>query len=171
LFHEWWEKQIPISINNITLEIIEEFHGGKLIYEDWRSLRDHIYINSEERKSEGRIALGDRYSIFKCCGDFQLAPKHIWETIKGFEEELIYCLYTDTNVQKKAVKHGFGLKAIYHPPMFHIDHGSKGWGGGGTADGIRKMKNSIHRAIDTKELTSNSDNWGFNDMNIECEKI
>jgi len=95
----------------------------------------------------------------------------VWESIRGFEEVLIYPLYADTNVQKKAVKHGFGLKAIYNPPMFHINHGSKGWGGGGIADGVNKVGNDIYRAIVNQNQTENLDTWGFSTVEIEYEVI
>ncbi len=87
----------------------------------------------------------------------------------GFEEELIYPLFADTNVQKKAVMHGHGLKAIYNPPMFHINHGSKGWGGGGIADGINKKSNDQYRAIMYQKQTENTESWGFGDTEIEFE--
>jgi hypothetical protein len=132
---------ITLSRREMTWDIIKEFHGGELKYQDWKALRDYIYINSEERHFEEKTVSGDDYSIINCCGDFQMAPKHVWDEIKGFEEELIYPLFADTNVQKKSVMHGFGLKAIFNPPMFHINHGSKGWGGGGIADGINKKAN------------------------------
>jgi len=162
---------ITLSRREVTWEIIKEFHGGELKYNEWSALRDYIYINSEERKHEEKTVSGDDYSIINCCGDFQLAPKHVWDDIKGFEEVLIYPLYADTNVQKKAVKHGFGLKAIYNPPMFHINHGSKGWGGGGIADGINKVSNDPYRAIHSQELTENQDTWGFSTIDIEFETI
>ena len=53
--------------------------------------------------------------------------------------------------------------------MFHINHGSKGWGGGGFAEGINKTANDIHRAITFQEQTENSLNWGFSDIEIEFE--
>ena len=160
---------ITLSRREITWDVIKEFHGGEMKFEDWSDLRDYIYVNSEERKYEEKTVQGDDYSIINCCGDFQIAPKHIWDEIKGFEEELIYPLYADTNVQKKSVKHGFGLKAIYNPPMFHINHGSKGWGGGGIADGVNKKGNDIQRAITFQEKTQNEDTWGFSDIDIEYE--
>ena len=66
---------------------------------------------------------------------------------------------------------GFGLKAIYDPPMFHINHGSKGWGGGGFAEGINKKANDIHRAITFQETTNNLNTWGFSDIEIEFEVL
>jgi hypothetical protein len=158
-----------LSRRDVTWDIIKEFHGGEIKFDEWDKLRDYIYINSEERVIEEKTSTSDDYSIINCCGDFQLAPKHIWNDIKGFEEDLIYPLYADTNAQKKSVKHGFNLKAIFNPPMFHISHGSKGWGGGGFAEGINKTANDIHRAITFQEQTENSPNWGFSNIEIEFE--
>jgi len=162
---------IALSRREVTWDIIKEFHGGEMKFQDWDKLRDYIYINSEKRVVEEKTVSGDDYSLINCCGDFQIAPKHVWEGIRGFEEELIYPLYADTNVQKKSIKHGFGLKAIFDPPMFHINHGSKGWGGGGFAEGINKKANDIHRAITFQEKTENLDTWGFSTVDIEFEKL
>lgn len=160
---------ITLSRREVTWDIIKEFHGGEMEFQEWDKLRDYIYINSEKRIQSEETVTGDNYSIINCCGDFQIAPKHIWDEIKGFEEELIYPLYADTNVQKKSVKHGFGLKAIFDPPMFHINHGSKGWGGGGFAEGINKKANDLHRAVTFQEKTENLPTWGFSDIEIEYE--
>jgi len=162
---------ITLSRREVTWEIIKQFHGGELKYNEWSQLRDFIYINSEERKFEEKTVTGDDYSIINCCGDYQLAPKHIWNDIRGFEEELIYPLFADTNIQKKAVMHGFGLKAIYNPPMFHINHGSKGWGGGGIADGINTVQNDLYRAVHYQEKTENHESWGLGETEIEFELI
>jgi hypothetical protein len=160
-----------LSRREVTWDIIKEFHGGEIKFQEWNKLRDYIYINSEERVQNEATVSGDNYSIINCCGDFQLAPKHIWNEIKGFEEELIYPLYADTNVQKKSVKHGFNLKAIFNPPMFHINHGSKGWGGGGFAEGINKKANDIHQAVTFQEQTKNPSTWGFSNIEIEYETL
>ena len=160
-----------LSRREVTWDIIKEFHGGEMNFQEWDKLRDYIYINSEERVQNEATVTGDNYSIINCCGDFQLAPKHIWNEIKGFEEELIYPLYADTNVQKKSVKHGFNLKAIFNPPMFHINHGSKGWGGGGFAEGINKKANDIHQAVTFQEQTKNPITWGFSNIEIEYETL
>ena len=160
-----------LSRREVTWDIIKEFHGGEIKFQEWNKLRDYIYINSEERVQNEATVSGDNYSIINCCGDFQLAPKHIWNEIKGFEEELIYPLYADTNVQKKSVKHGFNLKAIFNPPMFHINHGSKGWGGGGFAEGINKKANDIHQAVTFQEQTKNPNTWGFSNIEIEYETL
>ena len=160
---------ITLSRREITWDVIKEFHGGELKFQDWSALRDYIYVNSEERHFGEKTMSGDDYSIINCCGDFQIAPKHVWDEIRGFEECLIYPLFADTNVQKKSVMHGYTLKAIYNPPMFHINHGTKGWGGGGIADGINKVSNDHYRAILYQQKTENSESWGFGDTEIEYE--
>jgi hypothetical protein len=81
---------------------------------------------------------------------------------------LIYSLYADTNVQKKAVMHGFNLKALYEPALFHINHGK---GGGGFLDGINKKTNDPIRAIINQNKTLNSKDWGFSNIEIEYEQL
>jgi hypothetical protein len=157
-----------ISRRHIEWKDIEEFHGGERKYGDWEELRNHLIENSEERKYEEKVVDGDDYSIVNCCGDFQLAHRDIWDEIRGFEEELIYVLYSDTNVQKKAVKHGFELKAIYSPALFHIYHGK---GGGGFLDGINRKTNDPYRAIMGQEKTENADTWGFEPIEMEYELL
>jgi len=157
-----------ISRRHTEWKDIEAFHGGERKFEDWKQLRDHLIENSEERKYDEKVVEGDDYSIINCCGDFQLAHRDIWNEIKGFEEELIYVLYSDTNVQKKAVKHGFDLKAIYSPALFHIFHGK---GGGGFLDGINRKTNDMYRAVTSQEKTENKDTWGFSPIEIEYELL
>ena len=157
-----------ISRRHIEWKDIEGFHGGERKYGDWEELRNHLIENSEERKYEEKVVDGDDYSIVNCCGDFQLAHRDIWDEIRGFEEELIYVLYSDTNVQKKAVKHGFELKAIYSPALFHIYHGK---GGGGFLDGINRKTNDPYRAIMGQEKTENADTWGFEPVEMEYELL
>jgi hypothetical protein len=123
---------------------IKEFHEGEIKFNEWKELREYLIANSEERYFDEATVNGDDYSIINCCGDYQIAPKHVWEGIRGMEEDLIYSLYADTNIQKKSVMHGFGLKALYNPALFHIEHGK---GGGGFLDGINKLVNDPYRAI------------------------
>ena len=157
-----------ISRRHIEWKDIEGFHGGERKYDDWEELRNHLIENSEERKYEEKVVDGDDYSIVNCCGDFQLAHRDIWDEIRGFEEELIYVLYSDINVQKKVVKHGFELKAIYSPALFHIYHGK---GGGGFLDGINRKTNDPYRAIMGQEKTENADTWGFEPVEMEYELL
>lgn len=137
-------------------------------FKTWQEAREYFINNSEERHWEEKVVQGDDYSLINCSGDAQLARKDIWHHVRGFEEELIYVLYSDTNVQKKAVKHGFGLKALYQPPVFHINHGK---GGGGFLDGINKKTNDMYRAVVDQETTENQDTWGFSQVEIEYETL
>jgi len=157
-----------ISRRHLTWEMIEEFHSGERKYDDWEKLRDHLIETSEERHFEEKTVTEDDYSIINCCGDFQISTRYVWDEIRGMEEELIYPLYADTNVQKKAAMHGFNLKALYNPALFHIDHGK---GGGGFLTGINKVTNNPHRAITNQVKTQNTSNWGFADIDIEYETI
>jgi len=157
-----------ISRRHVEWKDIEEFHGGERKFSDWKELRDHLIENSEERKYDEKVVEGDDYSIINCCGDFQLAHRNIWHEIRGFEEELIYVLYSDTNVQKKAIMHGFELKAIYSPALFHIFHGK---GGGGFLDGINRKVNDMYRAVTAQEKTENADTWGFEPIEMEYELL
>lgn len=155
-----------VSRRHTDWAVIKKLQGENLLFDQWEPLRDHLCNTSEERHYEEKTVEGDDYSIINCCGDFQIAPKNVWHTIKGFEEDLIYSLYADTNVQKKAVMHGFGLKALYNPALFHIDHGR---GGGGFLDGINKKTNDFYRAIIGQDRTLNSSTWGFGATDIEFE--
>lgn len=155
-----------ISRRHTDWDIIKTFHNGEIPFTEWKSLREHLIDNSEERHFEETTVSGDNYSIINCCGDYQIASRKVWNTIRGFEEVLIYSLYADTNVQKKALMHGLGLKAIYNPALFHIEHGR---GGGGFLDGINKITNDPYRAITYQKETENTDSWGFGDTEIEFE--
>lgn len=157
-----------ISRRYTNWDAIKEFHGGELKYQDWKSLRNHLIENSEERKWEESVVQGDDYSLINCCGDFQIATNNVWNEIRGFEEDLIYVLYSDTNVQKKAMMHGYGLKAIYSPALFHIDHGK---GGGGFLDGINRKTNDPYRAIVMQDKTLNPEHWGLGNTEIEYEVL
>tara|TARA_B100000963_G_C22525744_1_gene625222 strand:+ start:113 stop:991 length:879 start_codon:yes stop_codon:yes gene_type:complete len=158
-----------VSRREVEWDYIKEFQGGDYNFSNWSAFRDDAYKTSVPRNKLESTTPGDEYSIINCCGDFQLASRNVWHAIKGFEEELIYPLYADTNVQKKAKIKGFNLTGQFSPPLFHINHGSKGWGGGGFAEGINKKANDLNRAI-TQQLDSrNEDTWGFSNINIESE--
>jgi hypothetical protein len=155
-----------ISRRDAELPEIIKYHGtGKCEYSEWFKLREHLIAQSQERKRETTTVNGDQYSLINCCGDFQIAPKHIWESIRGFEEELIYTLYADSNVQKKATEHSFKINAAFSPALFHINHGR---GGGGLGVSNKKM-NDPYRAIIYQKQTENTESWGFGDTEIEFE--
>ena len=155
-----------ISRRHTDWDIIKEFHSGKLEFSDWKNLRDYLTKNTDERKYEESVVTGDDYSLINCCGDYQITTREVWHTIRGFEESLIYVLYSDTNVQKKAVMHGYGLKAIYEPALFHIHHGK---GGGGFLDGINRVTNDPQKAIINQNKTTNLDSWGAISLDLPYE--
>ena len=151
---------------DVDLPEILEFHGGECKYSDYESLREYLISLNKIPNPAKKLEEGDDYSLVNCCGDFQIAPRHIWDEIRGFEEELIYPLFADTNVQKKAAMHGFGLHAKFDVPFYHINHGR---GGGGLFDGKNRKMNDQYRAIITQNKTQNSETWGFADTEIEFE--
>jgi len=155
-----------ISRRDVDLPVIKEFHGGDVKYSAYDKLRQHLIDQNYVPNPEKKLQDGDDYSMINCCGDFQIAPRNVWEEIRGFEEELIYPLFADTNVQKKAVMHGFGLRALFDPPFYHINHGR---GGGGLFDGKNRKANDQKRAIIDQKLTHNPETWGFSDIDIEFE--
>ena len=101
-------------------------------FNDIEKLHNELDDKYPERHLYEKVVENDDYSLINCCGDFQVANRKIWHEIRGFEEAMRYCLYTDTNVQKKSLMHGFNLKAVFQPAVFHITHeGGCGCGGDG----------------------------------------
>lgn len=168
-------EEIIVGLNSKTFytvgrrgmnwDMIKEFHNGEILFDKWKDLRD-FYIKNSKESFHLKDLVNDEYSLIACCGDYQIASFEVWNTIRGFEEDLIYSLHTDTNIQKKATAYGFNIEALYNPALFHIDHGR---GGGGFLDGINKKTNDYYRAIIYQEKTENSDSWGFGDTEIEFE--
>lgn len=158
-----------VSRREVEWDYIKEFQGGDYNFDNWSAFRDDAYKTSVPRNKLEKTTPGDEYSIINCCGDFQLAPANVWHDIRGFEEELIYPLFADTNVQKKAKDKGYDLTGEFSPPLFHINHGSKGWGGGGIADGVNKKANDMNRAVTFQQETTNRETWGFSNIQIEHE--
>lgn len=155
-----------IGRRHIDWDMIKNYHNGEILFDQWKELREYYVLNSTGSFYLADLVKEDPYSLIACCGDYQIATKEIWNSIKGFEEELIYSLYTDTNIQKKAIEHGFNIKALYEPALFHIDHGK---GGGGFLTGANKVSNDFYRSIIYQTKTENSDTWGFSDTEIEYE--
>jgi hypothetical protein len=161
-----------VSRRGVDFEQMEEYYkslnSDKSIYEHWADIRDYLNKVTPENTLKESVISGDDYSIINCCGDFQCAPRHIWHDIRGFEEDLVYALYSDTNVQKKAVMHGYGLKALYAPGLYHINHGP---GGGGFMTGYNPIANDMYRAVIYQKRTENPETWGFSNIEIEYEVL
>jgi len=137
-------------------------------FDKWREFRDSLDKTSSPRYFPARVTPNDNYSLINCCGDFQLAHKNIWNTIKGFEENMISACFDDTNVQKKAVLNNFGLKAHYDLPLYHLSHtGMQNDGSSPT----KQHYNDVNHWVEFFTQTENPDTWGFSDIDIEHEII
>ena len=140
----------------------------KMGFENWREFRDKMDRESQPRIFPAMVTPNDKYSLINCCGDFQFAHKNIWDKIKGFEEQMIYSCFNDTNVQKKAVLNGFNLTAHFDLPLYHLSHT------GMHNDGSSPSKQHYNDAYDWVEFfqeTQNDDNWGLGTTEIEFEII
>lgn len=147
-----------ISRRDITLEELKNFNGSVL------EIQDHLYHDLDKYLSHGYSGINssDKWSIIDSCGDFQMAHRDIWYTIKGFEEEMIYRGFADSNVQRKAYNAGFNLKPLFNYPVFHISH--KGGFGG-----VGGINNADKYVINFNKITSNVDTWGFSTVDFPVE--
>jgi hypothetical protein len=153
------------SRRNTNIPEILNFHGNdEFMYQDYDKLREYLITENKQPLE----AINDNCSLINCCGDFQIAPKEIWNHVKGFEEELVYSMYSDSNVHKKAMYYGYNVKALFDLEFYHIDHGK---GGGGFLDGINKKSNDPYKALISQQESTNPDTWGFSDIEIEYETL
>lgn len=139
--------------------------------------RKYLDLTVPPRYFPAKVTPNDNYSIFNCCGDFQLATKNIWLKIRGYEEEMLYACFCDTNVQKKSILYGFNLVPVYDIPLYHMSHT------GMTNDGTSPSKQYYNDAMQWVEnfnkyelhghimYSKNNDTWGFSDVEIEYEII
>jgi hypothetical protein len=150
-------------------------------HNNWKELREELYKTIPERHFPAAVTPNDNYSLINCCGDFQIASKHVWDKIKGFEEEMIFACFVDTNIQKKAILNGFNLSDLYDPPLFHIEHGAYYTKEDGTRvsdlehkgayTGDSKAYNDPWDWVEWFSESKNLDTWGLNGIEIEYEII
>jgi hypothetical protein len=133
---------------------------------DWKLFRDEMDKTSEPRIFPARVCPNDDYSLINCCGDFQTASKEVWHKIKGFEEQMLYACYGDTNVQKKAVLNGFNLEPHFNLPLYHLSH--RGMGNDGSSPS-KQYYNDVWDWVEWFNESQNSESWGFGDIEIEFE--
>jgi hypothetical protein len=150
-----------VSRRDFEINDLEQFGFDK-----WKEYRDHLDTVSQPRYFPAKVTPNDNYSIINCCGDFQMAHKSVWEGIKGYEEEMIYACFQDTNIQKKAVIYGYDLQAIYDLPLYHMSH--KGMGNDGSSPSKQKYNDALVWVEWFKE-SNNTDNWGYKNIEIEYE--
>jgi len=146
-------------------------------FNNWRKFRDNLDKTSEPRHFPARVTPNDNYSLINCCGDFQVAHKDIWHKIKGFEEQMLYGCYGDTNIQKKAVLNGYNLEAYFDLPLYHLSHKNMIPQGGDlstlheNAKEVSLIYNDPWTWVEWFTESQNTDNWGFGDTEIEFEII
>lgn len=96
-----------------------------------------------------------QYSKIWNCGDFQIAHRHVWYTIRGFEENMVVSAQgTDSVVQKKVCVYGFTLQVLNSPMVYHINHGQR------SSHNPPCMNDMSHFFINLTR-SENSDAWGL----------
>jgi len=140
----------------------------QLGFNKWKEFRDQLDSTSEPRFFPAKVTPNDNYSIFNCCGDFQLASKEVWEGVKGFEENMAYACFQDTNIQKKAVLNGYKLVPVFDIPLYHLSH--KGMGNDGSSPS-KQVYNDAWKWVEYFTSSENPDTWGFSNVEIEYETI
>jgi FkbM family methyltransferase len=137
--------------------------------------RQHLDNTTSPRYFPTKVTPNDNYSIFNCCGDFQLASKNLWLKIRGYEEMMLYACFVDTNAQKKAVLYGFDLIPVYDIPLYHMSH--KGMENDGSSPS-KQYYNDAWGWVETFDkyqehdhimFSRNADTWGFSNVDIEYE--
>jgi hypothetical protein len=163
-----------VSRRELPLSIVEKYTP-----EQWKELREEAIQTIPERHFPAMVSPNDHYSLINCCGDFQMAHKDVWSKIKGFEENMIYACFSDTNAQKKAILEGCGLEVLYNPPLFHIEHkpysvnekGERVQSKEFHTSTTKNANNDVWRFVEYFEKTENTEHWGLNNIEIEFETI
>jgi hypothetical protein len=168
MFESFLSKADPQTFYTLSRRDIEIKDVAKFGFNKWKEYRDILDQTTKERRLYAKVTPNDNFSIINCCGDFQLASKHVWTTIKGYEENMYYACFSDTNIQKKAVLNGFNLEAIYDVPLYHMSH--LGMGNDGSSPSKQKY-NDPWKWVEFFEESQNEDNWGLADTEIEFEII
>ena len=150
-----------VSRRDFEIEDLEKYGFDK-----WKEYRNHLDSISQPRYFPAMVTPNDHYSIINCCGDFQFAHKSVWDSVRGYEEQMIYACFQDTNIQKKAVLNGFGLEAIYDLPLYHMSH--KGMSNDGSSPS-KQYYNDAYDWVERFNESQNNNNWGFADIEIEFE--
>jgi len=104
----------------------------------------------------------DVYSLIGNCGDWQMAHRDIWYRIQGYDNNLIYRGYADGNVQVKAAKMGFSVRASWDFPVMHMHHA------GAT---FAARHNTLEEAMKNVTGSRNDDSWGWPDLPFRTEII
>ena len=168
IFNNFLSKASKSTFYTLSRRDIDYNEVKKHGFENWKTYRDFLDETTEERRMYAKVTPNDNYSLINCCGDFQLAHKDVWDNVDGYEEQMIFSCFTDTNIQKKAVLKGYGLEAIFDIPLYHMSH--TGMGNDGSSPSKQKYNDAFDWVEDFKE-TQNNSTWGFSDSEIEFEII
>ena len=176
-------KKLIKGLNKNTFYTLSRREAPKdIIYssKNEKELRESL-SNIPARHFPAKVTPNDNYSLINCCGDFQIAHRSVWEKIKGFEEEMIYACFVDTNVQKKSVLNGFNLEVLYEPALYHMEHGAYFTKADGTRvqddentgayKGEQNAYNDAYKWVENFQQTQNTDTWGLSNLDIEFEII
>lgn len=163
-----------ISRRELPLTLFDQYSTHQ-----WKELREEANKTIPERHFYAAVTPNDHYSLINCCGDFQMAHRDVWHKIRGFEENMIYALFEDSNIQKKAKLYGCGLEVIYNPPVFHVEHqpysvnekGERIKSTSSHSESAQKANNDPWRFIEFFEETENPEYWGLGNTEIEFETI
>jgi hypothetical protein len=149
----------------------------KIGFENWKEFRNKMDIESIPRCITAQVTPNDKYSLINCCGDFQLAHRDVWHKIKGFEEQMLYACFGDTNIQKKSVLNGYSLEAHFDLPLYHLSHKNMVPQGGNldtlhdNAKKLPQLYNDPWEWVEWFTESQNDDSWGFANTEIEYEII
>jgi hypothetical protein len=150
-----------LARRDIEIKDLEDFG-----FEKWREYRDYLDKTTKENRWYASVTPNDRYSLINCCGDFQLASREVWNNIKGFEEQMVYACFSDTNAQKKAILNGYNLEAIFDVPLYHMSH--KGMDNDGSSPSKQKYNNAWDW-VEWFTESQNTEDWGLGNTEIEFE--
>tara|TARA_R110000787_G_scaffold77563_4_gene170346 strand:- start:1483 stop:2358 length:876 start_codon:yes stop_codon:yes gene_type:complete len=176
-------KALIKGLNRNTFYTISRREAPKEIVKNNKSIKNlrEALINVPARHFPARVTPNDEYSLINCCGDFQIAHKSVWERVQGFEEEMIYACFVDTNIQKKAILNGFKLEVKYEPAIYHMEHGAyftkedgtrvQDENNEGSYKGDTNAYNDAYTWVENFIKSKNSKNWGLSNIMIEHEII
>jgi hypothetical protein len=168
LFNDFIKNADKNTFYTISRRDVDYTWLEKVGFNNWKTWRDELDKVSQPRYFPAKVTPNDEWSLINCCGDFQLAHRDVWNTIKGFEEKMIYACFQDTNVQKKAKVYGFDLKAHYDLPIYHLSH--KGMGNDGSSPSKQHYNDAYHW-VEFADKSENLDTWGFSNVEIEYEVL
>jgi hypothetical protein len=91
-------------------------------------------------------------SVICAPGDFQIAHRTTYYTIKGFDEALYKRGCDDTNLQFKVIMAGGTVKGTTFPPVYHINH--------------LRNDEATTPSNDGVVFRENPETWGFSDIDF-----